>query len=188
MKPRQGQLDKWYKSYGPLFHVKVEDSEFICREMTRSEYKKVVETEEDELLQEEEICKLCVLWPEDMDLNSQYAGLPHSMAVEILRESGFGDSPKVGVLMEKHRQEMEDFMNQVSCIIHEAFPMLDLEEIESWHLEKTLWYFSRAEWKLRHFRGLGQQDMDQGGVEGSNPEDFPELAAEKAFMSGKMTK
>jgi hypothetical protein len=184
MEPTKNDLNQWTELYGPLFNVTIEGKEFICKEISRKDYKKIVERYEDVYEQEEAICKECVLYPSPIDFESSDAGLPTAITAEILRESGFGDSPKVTQLVEKYRTEMDNFMNQVSCIIHEAFPMLDLEVIEGWPLEKTLWYYSRAEWKMRQFRGMVQQEQEQGDIQG-NPEDFPELAAEKAFLSGK---
>lgn len=43
--------------------------------------------------------------------------------------------------------------NQITCIINEAFPQFDIEEIENWDVERTAKYLSRAEWKLQNFRG-----------------------------------
>lgn len=189
MEPTKKQMTEWAKKHGPLFVVQIEDYEFLCREITRAEYREITDTIEDEYEKEEQVCRLCLLCPEEIEFEDHYAGLPNAMASKILEESGFGESGagKVKALMEKYKSEMDDFMNQVSCIIHEAFPMLDLEEIENWSLEKTLWYFTRAEWKMKTFRGFGQQDTGEGEVQG-DPQDFPELAAEEAFMSGKMTK
>jgi hypothetical protein len=187
MEPTLKQMEKWHKEYGCLFTVKVKDKEFICKGISRKQYKRIRDDyEDDEYRQEEEICRASILYPVIINYDNEYAGLPNSLASQILIESGFGDSPKVGILMEKYRAEMDDFMNQVSCMIQEAFPLLSLEEIEDWPLEKTLWYLSRAEWKLKYFRGMGPREEDEGEIQG-NEEDFPELAAEKAFMSGKMT-
>ena len=49
---------------------------------------------------------------------------------------------------------MEQFDNQITCIIHEAFPNLDVEEIENWGMAKTAKYLSRAEWKLNVLRQI----------------------------------
>ena len=44
---------------------------------------------------------------------------------------------------------MGQLEHQMDAIIALAFPNLKLEEIESWTLDKTLKYFSRAEWLLQ---------------------------------------
>lgn len=187
MDPSLEQMKEWQHQYGCLFTIEVEDKKFICRGISRGKYKQILDYyKDDEYRQEEEICRISILHPIIINYDDEYAGLPRSLASQILIESGFGDSPKVGELMNKYRAEMDDFMNQVSCIIQEAFPLFNLEEIEGWPLEKTLWYLSRAEWKLKYFRGMGQREEDEGEFQGDS-DDFPELAAEKAFMSGKMT-
>ena len=57
-------------------------------------------------------------------------------------------------IMDYFRSEMFDFQEQVTCIINEAFPQYDIEEIENWGIERTAKYLSRAEWKLQNLRGL----------------------------------
>ena len=184
--PSKRELDGWIDKYGPLFYVLVEDREFLCRGISRREYKQVTESSQDTYEQEEKVCKLCVLIPRDINLDTEYAGLAGSMAAKILEESGFGNSRKVISLMNKYNKEMEDFMNQVSCIINEAFPLIDIDEVEDWSLEKTLWYYSRATWKMRILRGMQLTQNENGEELEGDTGDFPELAAEKAFMSGKM--
>ena len=49
---------------------------------------------------------------------------------------------------------MYDLDNQITCMINEAFPQFDIEEIEEWDVEKATKYLSRAEWKLHNLRGL----------------------------------
>jgi len=49
---------------------------------------------------------------------------------------------------------MQQFDNQITCIINEAFPNFDIEEIENWDMSKTAKYLSRAEWKLNVLRQI----------------------------------
>lgn len=63
------------------------------------------------------------------------------------------EESRVGVI-EYYRQEMYNLDNQITCIINEAFPQFDIEDIENWDVEKTAKYLSRAEWKLQNFRGF----------------------------------
>ena len=42
----------------------------------------------------------------------------------------------------------------MSCIISEAFPAYDMDEIESWDMIKFCRMFSKAEWKLKNMRSL----------------------------------
>ena len=209
----QDELDEYKKKWWNLYYVDMEDYEFLYRELSRGEYKYIIRQftdENGELLTdeaEEYICKLCVLRPKDFDFNECPAGIPMELAKQILHESGLDDDlTKFTDYLTLYRKEMETFDNQISCIICEAFPYLQLEEVENWPLEKTLWYFSRAEYSLNSLRGWGinffQNNNEivkeqpksnnittQPGVvfgENSNKGDFPELAAMEAFMKGKL--
>ena len=56
---------------------------------------------------------------------------------------------------------MYDLDNQITCMINEAFPNIDIEEIENWDVEKTMKYFTRAEWKLHNLRGISFIDPEE---------------------------
>jgi hypothetical protein len=57
-------------------------------------------------------------------------------------------------LLEAYREETEQLDVQMSCIISEAFPAYDMDEIESWDMIKFCRMFSKAEWKLKNMRSL----------------------------------
>ena len=53
-----------------------------------------------------------------------------------------------------YRQETNTINSNITCIINEAFPNFDIEEIENWDMDKTIKYFTRAEWKLINLRQI----------------------------------
>lgn len=149
------QLEKWRDQYQAIFLTEVADVEFIWRELTRAEYKKSFEYYSDPLDRNEYICRVCILDPIDVDFSENCpAGIPDSIAAEILAESGFAGSEKITSLMNQYDREMQSFDNQVSAVIAEAFPSINIEEIENWSMEKTLWHYSRAKWMLEVCRGV----------------------------------
>jgi hypothetical protein len=184
-------LERLKEEYWSIYEIEVDGVKFIYRELSRGEYSKVLRMYDDDLSREEYICRICVIEPVGFDFaDDSNAGIASSLSQSILEESGFSVVPtgKLDRILNSYREEMNNFQNQVSCIIQEAFPTLSLEEIEMWPMEKTLWYYSRAEFKLRVLRGIpmpGDQ-QDTGDNSSGNMEDFPELAAEEAFMKGKM--
>lgn len=147
---------QWKDKYWSLYYVEIEGYEFLFRELSRSEYKKGVRLYDDDTEElEEYICRLCILEPEGFDFENCIAGIPTSLANMILFESGFTeDTGKLATYMEKYEAEMTTLDNQISCIIKEAFPEKDIEEIENWPMEKTIWYYSRAKYILNSLRGL----------------------------------
>lgn len=157
------QLEAWREEYTAVYVTEIEDIQIVWRGLSRSEYRKVMESYEDEHERAEYVCRICVLNPIIDDWsNDIYAGVPDVLTQNILRESGFSnDSTKIDELMEQYDAEMRSFDNQVSCIIKEAFQDIPLEEIENWQIEKTLWYYSRAKWTLQQFRGITLEKEEQ---------------------------
>ncbi|AOQ24715.1 hypothetical protein MTAT_20600 [Moorella thermoacetica] len=152
------QLLEWSKQYGRLEYSEIAGQEFIWRLLTRGEYKRLVAAEMEPADKEELVCQTCVLFPQDYDFSSCLAGIPTTLAREILEKSGFpynGEPNPLGKkMLDTFRAEMDVIDNQIDCVIVEAFPRLTLEEVADWSLEKTMYYLSRAEWILHHLRGL----------------------------------
>lgn len=191
---------EYKKKYFEVYVTEISGTEFLWRGLSRREFS-IAMTIVDEQDREEWVCKQCVLYPENFDFSGCLAGIPTTIAIDILIKSGFGnqDTGLIASLTEKYSEEMLSFQHQISCIIHEAFNNLDLEEIEGWTIEKTLWYYSRAKYVLGNLRGLELVNMDvsesnesgndimnakSNSVSGSVG-DFPEMALQKAFMEGK---
>lgn len=179
------QIEQWKDEYGSIYITEFEDgSTFIWRPLSKREFDKAMEYYEDPLERAEYVCRLCVLDPTDIDYsNDMIAGIPEILTENILRESGFtADSKKVEELMAKYEQEMNLFSNQIPCVIVEAFPYFDIQEVESWTLDKMIWYYSRAKWVLEVLRGIELVQEEPGGtmapdgtIVKGDPRDFPEL-------------
>ena len=143
--------------YRNVFMVEINKQVYIYRSLGRSEYKEVLEDSRIPDIQKEEIiCSQCLLYP-DPDTYSwddKEAGIPTELMKAILTDSYLDDISRRRSLHDYYRAEMYDLDNQITCIINEAFPNIDIEEIEEWDIEKTTKYLSRAEWKLHNMRGL----------------------------------
>lgn len=138
-----------------VFVQKIENEIFIYRSLGRAEYKKILSDEQfNDMEKEELICQICTLYPENYDFENCDAGIPTVLAKNIIRNSYLDSIESRRRVLDYYREEMFDLDNQITCIINEAFPQFDIEEIESWGIEKTMKYLSRAEWKLHNLRGL----------------------------------
>lgn len=159
------QLEQWRKEYFSIYMTEVSDIHFVWRGLSRTEFRVAMDMYEDDYDRAEYVCSLCVLEPIIEDYSAEiYGGIPETLAELILEESGFTkDANKLNQLMKIHQREMMSFENQVSCIIKEVFNEYTIEEIENWTLEKTMWYYSRAEWTLKNLRGI-ELEMEDDGV------------------------
>lgn len=144
--------------YHSLNTYQFNDQVFIYRPVGRKEYKNLyLNNQLDEVTKEEVLCKMCVLYPEDFDFeNCDEAGLPTRLAKQIIKNSFLSTERREKVL-DYYRQDMYDLDNQMTCVIMEAFPDLDLESVENWDIETTCKYYSRAEWILHNLRGVPMQ-------------------------------
>lgn len=197
-------IAKWKDKYWNLYYTEIEGYEFLWREISRGEYRKLQRIYNEEIDIEDAICNLCILETNLAGtLDDVPAGIPTTLCRQILTESGFTeDTTKIEYYMSRYNEEMNRFDNQIAPIINEAFPHLKLEEIENFTTEKMFWYLSRAIYVLKEMRGMtisfdnifeGQnqqinknnEQVDYMG-EGSNLADFSELQEMKAFMRGEL--
>ena len=170
-----------------------EDGEiYIYKPLGRRDYKEICEDENLSTMdKEDEVIKRCLLYPtlKDNSLDNMVAGIAKKLFETIMKNSFLTDINSKQMLMNYYRSEMYDLQNQVTCLINEAFPNYDIEEIENWDIERTSKYLSRAEWKLQNLRGMvfnedyfKQQESNQ--VNTNIQEDIPEQ--NQNIDSGKM--
>ncbi len=143
---------KLMNEYRNIYIEKIENAVFIYRSIGRAEYRKIMsEKQIDDMQKEEIICETCVLYPENYNFEDCVAGIPTTLCQRIITNSFIDPKAAVGLLV-NYRNDMWDLDQQATCIINEAFPQFDIEEIEEWDMEKTMKYLSRAEWKLVNLR------------------------------------
>lgn len=149
------------KQYRNVFITKLGEEVFIYRALGRKEYKDILTDQRFNDFQKEElICNTCLLYPDpdSIDWDNVDAGLPTELMAEIRKNSYLDNMAARRNALDFYRNEMFDLDNQITCIINEAFPNFDIEEIEEWDIEKTMKYLTRAEWKLTNLRGLQYKD------------------------------
>jgi len=164
------QVEAWYEEYGDVYTTEFNDVIFVFRGLSIDDLNRANRLYVDELEKMEYICRLAVLAPEIEDYSLEiYAGIPEVLSVVILEESGFSNDPtKVNELIFASERELENPINRIPCIIHEAFPDKSLEEIESWPIERLVKYYTRAKWILENLRGIilsSEEDENQRELE-----------------------
>lgn len=181
-------IEEWKDQYGSIYMTEFDDdSTFVWRTLSKREFERAMDYYEDPFERAEYVCRLCVLDPDPKDVDwslDLVAGIPEVLTENILRESGFSSgSDKVSELLEKYEAQMQTFDNQMPCIIAEAFNGLNIEEIESWPIDKIVRYYSRAKWIIETLRGIDLVREESQGVAApdgtavkGDPGDFPELA------------
>ena len=144
-------LDK----YGNIFFSEIDGQIFIYKPLGRKAYKDIVNNQNiSDLDKEDLICEETIIWPEGYNADDYDAGIPSKLYEEILVNSFLSSTEDMVHFLEACREETEQLDVQMSCIISEAFPAYDMDEIESWDMIKFCRMFSKAEWKLKNMRSL----------------------------------
>lgn len=145
--------------YRNVFWTIFEGEAYVYKAIGRRDFRDIASnpnlSDEDK---KDEIIKACIVYPEDFDLDDCIAGLINILFDKIIEVSYLKDEDSRANVMQYYRQDMYDLDNQITCLINEAFPNYDIEEIENWDLERTAKYLSRAEYKLQNFRGFTFND------------------------------
>lgn len=176
------------KEYRNIFWTVFENEVYVYKALGRRDFKNIVSNEnlsiEDK---KDEIIKACIVYPEDFDIDDCIAGLINVLYSKIIEISYLdSDESRAGVI-EYYRQDMYMLDNQITCLINEAFPNFDIEEIENWDLERTAKYLSRAEYKLQNFRGFEFNEAYFQGTSNEVPQEEEEQHVEEKNV-GENTK
>lgn len=145
-------IKKFKARYARLYWVQIGHHQFIWRELTRKEYRRICETTKNEYSLEELVCNTAILHPK-IDFKNYYAGIPGVLAPIIVETSGFIDQRQLIQTLETHRASMSSFENQAETYIKTVFPQYTFEEMENWTVDKLLNVLARAEWSLTNMSG-----------------------------------
>lgn len=160
------------QKYSNIFWTIFEGEAYIYKALGRRDFRKIVSNEELSIEdKKDEIIKACIVYPEDFDIDDCIAGLINVLYSKIMEVSYLNDEESKANVIEYYRQDMYSLDNQITCLINEAFPNFDIEEIENWDLERTAKYLSRAEYKLQNFRGF---EFNEAYFQGTAPAEQPQ--------------
>lgn len=148
-------IKNFLNEYDNIFFSEIDQQIFIYKPLGRKAYKDIVNNQNiSDLDKEDLICEETVIWPENYNADDYDAGIPSKLYEEILVNSFLSSTEDMIHLLEACREETNQLDIQMSCIISEAFPSYDMDEIESWDMIKFCRMFSKAEWKLKNMRSL----------------------------------
>lgn len=154
-------IDELKEKYKTVYWLHIDNDIYIYKPLGRKDYKDICEDESlDKMDKEDEVLRRCLLYPnpKEFDVDDLVAGVSNKLIETIMKNSFMDNLEDRMAITNYYRQEMFDMQNQITCIINEAFPQFDIEEIENWGIERTAKYLSRAEWKLQNLRGM---EIDQ---------------------------
>jgi hypothetical protein len=158
--------------YRTVYWIHLDGQIYVYKPLGRKDHKDLVENENITTMdKEDQVIYKTLLHPnpKEFDLDDLPAGIVNKLFTTIMENSFLDSVENRTAVMNFYRSEMYDLSNQIPCLINEAFPQFDIEEIENWDVERTSKYLSRAEWKLQNLRGLSMNyELIQQQEESSN--------------------
>lgn len=143
-------IERYSKQYDNISVFTIDDIIFITRPLTRKEYKDIDNNPVLSNIEKQDfICKICILYPSNFDLENCPAGIPEQIYKKII-ENSYIEDEKMLALIKMYREEMEYVDNQMCCIISKAFPSYKYEEIENMNMIQFCKLFTRAEWIINN--------------------------------------
>ncbi|MCX7610382.1 MAG: hypothetical protein N2043_02190 [Ignavibacterium sp.] len=148
-------LEEWRLQYKKVYQIRIHEEIFFYRPLTLGEIELINRYFKKEHEIEEVICKLCVIYPENIDF-SQYhkAGVPTRICKAILESSQILSSSQPLERLNEYREKMNQLQYQAEATIMTAFPQIRLEEIRRWDVETVMEWLARAEWALQNIHKL----------------------------------
>lgn len=145
---------KFREQFEHVYFYQIDGQEYFYRPLTRAEYREIGTHEStiSDFEREDLLVSTCLLYPEQIDFEHSPAGLIPQLANLIIECSYLNKDDRREVLR-YYESEMATLDNQITCVIHEAFPTYSLEDIDNWDIERTMKYLSRAIWTLHTLRG-----------------------------------
>lgn len=138
-----------------IYFADINGMTFIYKPLGRKAYKEIVSNPNlTDLDREDLICMKTILYPLNYNPDDYDAGIPSQLYQKILVDSYLSGTDDMIVLLEACREEVEQLDIQMSCIISEAFPAYDMDDIEEWDMIKFCRMFAKAEWKLKNMRNV----------------------------------
>jgi hypothetical protein len=130
--------DKLYeikKKYGSIFEVNIKDRDIVFRELTFSEYDKIVEyqnSEEYSSVDTEDIIIECaVVHPEDFDVNSIPPGMVTSLAQKIVDFSGFYSAKLAKQILEEKRDQANEVRSLMKAFVLATITSYSPEDLDN---------------------------------------------------------
>lgn len=143
-------IEKYSKQYRNIETFAIDNDIFITRPLTRKEFKDINSNPVmSDIEKKDMICKTCILYPPNFDLDNCIASLPDELYEKIIDQSCIRQED-ISELITIFRKEMEYIDNQMACIIVKAFPAYKIDEVENLDMIEFCRLFSKAEWVINN--------------------------------------
>lgn len=174
------------KEHRDIYQITYGDQIFIYRPLKRKEWKDLVESDMTQADLEDEVCKACVLYPENYDFDNSLAGLATAIGNAIAESSMVLDQHEIEDRLDEYRFRLKQGEWQMELLIKSAFPDIRFEEMGEWTQDKFIEMYAKAEWVLVNMHGIPLDTGDGSDEAGDGHfEEFPAEVREQLRQAAK---
>lgn len=137
-----------------LFYVRFADKEFIFRTISIKEYEFIKNTYTDRFKQENAICNISCVYPDEYDFSEcEYGVLPSVMSGYIVKYSSLDSPLDAFKEYEDAKADMSNMFQQCMDLVKAFIGDYTYEEMEEWTWQKLMTMTVRAE-KIAKYKGF----------------------------------
>jgi len=168
--------------YGKIYSVTVKDSPLLFRELTFSEYGKIVYFQESENFSsadiEDFILQNAIVYPEGFDIYQIPAGTVSFLAEEILDLSGFYSAKLAKAIMEEKREEANQVKNLMKAFVLATISTYSPEDLEEMTFSQLSEKVALAEKIIEIKQGMNGLESNDLRLQLIDPEEEAQKAKE----------
>jgi len=142
------KIFEWKRKYASIFYIKIADSEYVFRAITKGEYLTVLNIQSKmDIDAVDVVFEACLLYPkfDKKEFDDKLAGEVETLLNCIIKTSGFSETDRILSDLAEYRNSVSSLENQIILLICKAFPHLTLAEINMLTYEDMMKYLVLAE-------------------------------------------
>lgn len=141
-------LLSWKRTYGSIYYIKIGESYYVFRTLTRGEHSTLMKVgEELECDTGDLIVRTCLLYPvtDISELDKLLAGEFDYLLRSIVSMSGFSQMERVEKDIEEARESIATLENQIIILVCKAFPHLTIQDVDRFTYDELIKYLAVSE-------------------------------------------
>ena len=186
--PTTEQIAAWKTEHNEVFSAHLGGKDYIFRAVTFAEYESTLDGPDwSSADAEDELVRIAVLWPQDVDPAKMSAGAVSSLASSISAESGFNNAYRTIALLEEWRTKYSGLRGQMDAVIMTGLPNLDPKSLRHMTMYEKAEMCVLAENVINmRLQANGVPDADFK-LEVYTPEEIAAMNAQKISDDGNAT-
>lgn len=170
--------------YGPLYGISVKGIDLLFRELTYKEFDKFIAIQDADGYSsadsEDYIIEVCVVYPENFDINTISAGAVTGISDAVLEASGFFSAKMAKKILESKRQKVSEVRGLMKAFVLATINTYTPEQLDEMTFSQLAERVALAEKIIEVKQAINGMEATNVKLELIDPEEEAEKQKEKA--------